>query len=31
MISNEIYEVVRSNAGHLDSAIVYNRDFDYNL
>ena len=31
MISNEIYEVVRSNAEVLDSAIVYNRDFDYNL
>ena len=31
MISKGIYEVVRANAELLDSAIVYNRDFDYNL
>jgi ribonucleoside-diphosphate reductase subunit M1 len=31
MISQSTYEVVRANAELLDSAIVYNRDFDYNL
>ena len=31
MISKEIYEVVRDNAEALDSAIIYNRDFNYNL
>ena len=31
MISKETYEVVRDNAEALDSAIIYNRDFNYNL
>ncbi|KAF8507640.1 ribonucleotide reductase alpha subunit [Hysterangium stoloniferum] len=31
MISQQIYEIVRANAEQLDSAIVYNRDFDYNF
>ena len=31
MISKEIYEIVRDNAEALDSAIIYNRDFNYNL
>lgn len=31
MISQEIYEIVRDNAEALDSAIIYNRDFSYNL
>ena len=31
MISKETYEVVRDNAETLDSAIIYNRDFNYNL
>ena len=31
MISKETYEVVRDNAETLDSAIIYNRDFSYNL
>ena len=31
MISKETYEVVRDNAEALDSAIIYNRDFSYNL
>ncbi|KAF8522037.1 ribonucleotide reductase alpha subunit [Gautieria morchelliformis] len=31
MISKQMYEVVRANAELLDSAIVYNRDFDYNF
>jgi len=30
MISEEIYEVVCQNAELLDSAIIYNRDFNYN-
>ena len=31
MISKETYEIVRDNAEALDSAIIYNRDFNYNL
>lgn len=31
MISQLTYDVVRANAELLDSTIVYNRDFDYNL
>ena len=31
MISKETYGVVRDNAEALDSAIIYNRDFNYNL
>lgn len=31
MISNLTYDTVRKHAGVLDSAIVYDRDFDYNL
>lgn len=31
MISQEIYEIVMANAEKLDSAIIYNRDFSYNL
>ena len=31
MISKETYEVIRDNAEALDSAIIYNRDFNYNL
>jgi hypothetical protein len=31
MISKEIYEIVRDNAEALDSVIIYNRDFNYNL
>jgi hypothetical protein len=31
MISKEIYDVVCENAELLDSAIIYNRDFNYNL
>lgn len=31
MISKEIYEIVRDNAQALDSAIIYNRDFNYNF
>ncbi|KAF8576687.1 ribonucleotide reductase alpha subunit [Ramaria rubella] len=31
MISQLTYDVVRTNAELLDSAIVYNRDFDYNF
>ncbi len=31
MISKEIYEIVMANAETLDSAIIYNRDFNYNL
>ena len=31
MISQEIYDVVCDNAEQLDSAIIYNRDFNYNL
>jgi ribonucleoside-diphosphate reductase subunit M1 len=31
MISKEIYEIVRDNAEALDSAIIYNCDFNYNL
>ena len=30
MISKEIYEIVRDNAEALDSALIYNRDFNYN-
>lgn len=31
MISKETYEIVTKNAEALDSAIIYNRDFNYNL
>jgi ribonucleoside-diphosphate reductase subunit M1 len=31
MISQETYEIVRDNAELLDSTIIYNRDFNYNL
>ena len=31
MISKETYEVVMSNAETLDSAVIYERDFQYNL
>lgn len=31
MISKETYEIVRENAEALDSAIIYDRDFHYNL
>jgi len=31
MISKETYEIVRDNAEVLDSTIIYNRDFNYNL
>jgi hypothetical protein len=30
MISKETYEIVCNNAQTLDSAIIYNRDFNYN-
>jgi ribonucleoside-diphosphate reductase subunit M1 len=30
MISKDTYEVVCANAETLDSAIIYNRDFNYN-
>ena len=31
MISKEIYEIVQKNAEILDSAVIYDRDFNYNL
>lgn len=31
MISEETYKVVKENATTLDSAIIYDRDFNYNL
>lgn len=31
LISKETYDVVISNAETLDSAIIYERDFQYNL
>ena len=31
MISKEIYEIVQKNAQVLDSAVIYDRDFNYNL
>lgn len=31
MIAKEMYEIVRENAETLDSAIIYDRDFHYNL
>jgi ribonucleoside-diphosphate reductase subunit M1 len=31
MISKETYDIVCANAELLDSAIIYNRDFNYNL
>ena len=31
MISKETYDVVISNAETLDSAVIYERDFQYNL
>lgn len=30
MISRETYDVVMANAEQLDSAIIYDRDFNYN-
>ena len=30
MISKETYNVVMANAEQLDSAIIYDRDFNYN-
>ena len=30
MISKETYDVVCANADTLDSAVIYNRDFNYN-
>jgi hypothetical protein len=30
MISKETYEIIAANAEILDSAIIYNRDFNYN-
>lgn len=31
MISKEIYDIVQENAAVLDSSIIYDRDFHYNL
>ena len=31
MISEETYKIVKENATLLDSAIIYDRDFNYNL
>ena len=31
MISEETYKVVKENATIFDSAIIYDRDFNYNL
>ena len=31
MIAKDIYEIVMANAETLDSAIIYERDFTYNL
>lgn len=31
MISKDTYEVVQANAERLDSAVIYSRDFSYNL
>lgn len=31
MISDDVYKVVMDNATALDSAIIYDRDFNYNL
>jgi hypothetical protein len=31
MISKEVYDIVMANAERLDSAIIYDRDFSYNL
>lgn len=31
MISKETYEIVQKNAEILDSAVIYDRDFNYNL
>lgn len=30
MIAQDVYEIVMANAEQLDSAIVYDRDFNYN-
>lgn len=30
MIADDVYETVMANAERLDSAIIYNRDFNYN-
>ena len=30
MIAKDIYDIVMANAEQLDSAIVYDRDFNYN-
>ena len=31
MISEQTYKIVKENATILDSAIIYDRDFNYNL
>jgi ribonucleoside-diphosphate reductase subunit M1 len=31
MIAKETFDIVQANADLLDSAIIYNRDFNYNL
>lgn len=31
MISKEVYDIVMANKERLDSAIIYDRDFNYNL
>lgn len=31
MISQETFDIVMANAETLDSAVIYNRDFNYNL
>ena len=31
MISQETYEIIKEHAATLDSAIIYDRDFHYNL
>ena len=30
MIAQDVYDVIMANAERLDSAIIYNRDFNYN-
>lgn len=31
LIAKDVYEIVMANSEQLDSAIVYDRDFNYNL
>lgn len=31
MIAKDVYDIVMANAEMLDSAVIYNRDFHYNL